>query len=209
MPGIQTLYDSGASYSIPAQYDGAVYNVAVPDCICKNVGDEFTMQSSAESLYVTFKAGSEAVIGGAFFKIEQDYSVLLDANNSEGLYICARIALGNEDGEKGSIIALTSESSIMKGNLNGSSSDDNVLVRDLLLYVVTTNSTGVVNVTDKRITYGNGGVSIKLWNNSGNKDILMFAKDDGAVFNFRVLEQSEYDALNPPTAHTMYFIKES
>ena len=40
---IQTLHDTGTDYQIPSKYDGGVYAVATPDCVCQGVGDEFTI----------------------------------------------------------------------------------------------------------------------------------------------------------------------
>ena len=145
---IQTLHDNGDAYLIPSKYDGGVYATAVSDCVCKGIGDEFTIGYSNDILAVSFNAGSQAVIGGSFFKVESLETLTLDPNTTN--YVCANIDLTNPNGYRGSFVART-ESNMKSDNLNG-----NGVSRDFLLYVVTTNSLGVSNVIDKRNIKGDG-----------------------------------------------------
>ena len=140
---IQTLHDTGIDNSITSKMDGGVYSVAVPDGIIAGIGDEFTINYQADSLNITFNAGSEAVIGGSFFKVTALESVTLVANST--IYLCANIDLSKPNSSRGSFVQRTS-SNMQSGNLNGSGTS-----RDLLLYVVTTGANGVVSVVDKRI----------------------------------------------------------
>ena len=142
---IQTLHDTGASYDIPSKYDGGVYQVATTDCIIGNVGDEFTLQYSANSLTISFAMGSEAVIGGSFFKLTSTESVTLEANTT--IYLCANIDLSRPNGETGKIVQRTA-SNMQSDNLNGTSATPS---RDLLLYIITTDVSGITSVEDKRI----------------------------------------------------------
>ena len=142
MGTIQTLHDTGTDYQITPKMDGGVYSVATPDCVISGVGDEFTLQYTSSSLDVQFTAGSEAIIGGAFFKVMALTSVTLPANST--IYLCANINLSNASGSTGSFVQRTS-TNMMSDNLNGSGTS-----RDLLLYVVTTNGSGVNSVTDRR-----------------------------------------------------------
>lgn len=142
---IQTLHDTGASYDIPSKYDGGVYQVATTDCIIGNVGDEFTLQYSANSLTISFAMGSEAVIGGSFFKLTSTESVTLEANTT--IYLCANIDLSRPNGETGKFVQRTA-SNMQSDNLNGTSATPS---RDLLLYIITTDVSGITSVEDKRI----------------------------------------------------------
>ena len=140
---IQTLHDTGVDNSITSKMDGGVYSVAVPDGIIAGIGDEFTINYQADSLNITFNAGSEAVIGGSFFKVTALESVTLVANST--IYLCANIDLSKPNSSRGSFVQRTS-SNMQSGNLNGSGTS-----RDLLLYVVTTGANGVVSVVDRRV----------------------------------------------------------
>lgn len=197
---VQTLYDSGDSYDIPATYDGAVYSTAVSDCICKGVGDEFTLHTTSGSLQVSFTAGSEAVIGGGFFKVESETSITLNANST--IYLCASINMGNANGSKGVFVQRASTAAIQKQNLNGGGSQ-----RDLLLYVVTTNASGVVSIQDKRVVKGDGtsvsGIGFTLASQ------FLTATDGTNTLAFRVMTESAYNALSTKDANTLYFVKES
>ena len=140
--GVQTLHDTGDSYTILSKYDGGVYAVAAPDCVIEGVGDEFTINYQADSLNVTFNAGSEAIIGGSFFKLTSLEAVTLVSNSQ--IYLCANIDLSRPNGQTGQFVQRTS-SNMQDDNLNGSGTS-----RDLLLYVVTTGASGVISVVDKR-----------------------------------------------------------
>lgn len=177
---IQTLHDTGSDYDIPSKYDGGVYATSVADCVCKGIGDEFTIGYSADSLNVTFNAGSQAVIGGSFFHVTALEAVTLVSNST--IYLCANIDLSKPNGSRGSFVQRTS-SNMQSDNLNGSGTS-----RDLLLYVITTGSSGVVSVQDKRVIKGDG-TSI-----SG--------------LGLMVISQADYDALAVKDSNTLYFIPE-
>ena len=176
---IQTLHDTGSSYDIPSKYDGGVYAVGVPDCVC-DVGDCFTIGYSADSLNVTFDAGSQAVIGGSFFHVKSLEAVTLVANST--IYLCANIDLSKPNGSTGSFVQRTA-SNMQSDNLNGSGTS-----RDLLLYVVQTGANGVVSVQDKRVIRGSA-TSI-----SG--------------IGIVVISQTDYDNLSVKDNNTLYFIPE-
>lgn len=191
---IQTLHDSGSSYSVLAKYDGGVYAM-LPDSVCKGIGDEFTINYTSTSLNISFNAGSEALIGGAFFKITSTEAVTLTANST--IYLCANIDLSNPNGQTGSFAQRTS-SNMQTENLNGSGTS-----RDLLLYIITTSATGVIDVQDKRVIKGNetsvSGIGITLATND-----LRFG-DGTNNFNFKVLTEAQYQALTTKDNNTLYF----
>lgn len=138
---IQTLHDTGID--IPSKYDGGVYAVATTDCVIQGVGDEFAINYSSSNLNVTFNAGSQAIIGGAFFHITSNHVVELVANST--IYLCASIDLSLPDGNRGTFKLRTS-SSMKQENING-----NGIERDLLLYILTTDANGVTSVQDRRV----------------------------------------------------------
>ena len=175
---IQTLHDTGDDYEITSQMDGGVYGTGIADCICKGIGDEFTLGYSADSLNVTFDAGSQAVIGGSFFRVMSLESVTLVANST--IYLCANIDLSKPNGTRGSFVQRTA-SNMQSGNINGSGTS-----RDLLLYVITTGANGVVSVQDKRYVRGDG-TSI-----SGLELVTC--------------TQAQYDALPTPRPSTTIYI---
>lgn len=148
---VQTLHDTGADYTVLSKYDGGVYQVATRDCVIQGVGDEFTLNSSNSSLTVSFNAGSEAVIGGSFFKITSTEYVSLTANAT--IYLCANINLSNANGMRGSFVQRTA-SNMYSENINGSG-----IQRDLLLYILTTDSNGVTTVTDRRTILSSSQIS--------------------------------------------------
>lgn len=193
---IQTLHDTGSSYDIPSKYDGGVYATGIADCVCKGIGDEFTLGYSADSLNVTFNAGSQAVIGGSFFRVESLESITLVANST--IYLCANIDLSRPNGSTGAFVQRTA-SNMQSDNINGSGTS-----RDLLLYVITTGANGVVSVQDKRVVKGDGtsisGIEIGL--SSKNLSFV----DSNTSFKFRVLTQAQYNALATKDANTLYFV---
>lgn len=174
---IQTLHDTGAEYPITPKMDGGVYGTGIADCICQGIGDEFTMQYSQNSLMVQFNAGSQAVIGGAFFKLTDLEAVTLEANST--IYLCANIDLSKPNGNTGSIVQRT-QSNMQTDNLNGTG-----ISRDILLYIITTSATGVTNVEDKRVIRGNG-LSV-----SG--------------FSMVIISEEDYEALADKEPNTLYF----
>lgn len=149
---IQTLWDTGSDYPITPSMDGGVYGTGIADCVCKGIGDEFTLNYSSDSLTVQFNAGSQCIIGGAFFKVMSLEALTLQANST--IYLCANINKSNANGVKGSFAQRTS-SNMQSQNINGTGSS-----RDLLLYVVTTSGSGVSNVSDRRVIKGDGGSAI-------------------------------------------------
>lgn len=176
---IQTLHDTGSSYPITSKMDGGVYGTGIADCVCKGIGDEFTLGYSADSLNVTFNAGSQAVIGGSFFRVMSLESVTLVANSV--VYLCMNIDLSRPNGSTGAFVQRTA-TNMKSENINGSGTS-----RDLLLYVIQTGANGVISVQDKRVIKGDG-TSI-----SGLELV--------------VCTQAEYDALpTPRPATTVYII---
>lgn len=160
---IQTLHDTGTDYQITPKIDGGVYGTGIADAVCAGIGDEFTLQYSPNSLTVQFNAGSQAVIGGAFFKVMSLETITLVANST--VYLVANINLSNPNGQTGSFQQRTS-SNMQHDNLNGSGSS-----RDLLLYVITTSASGVTNVQDSRYIKGDGGSTIGDLD-TGNLEII-------------------------------------
>lgn len=173
---IQTLHDTGDSYPITPKMDGGVYGTGIIDCVCKGIGDEFELQYSNNSLSVQFNSGSQAVIGGAFFRVMSLEAITLVANST--IYLCANIDLSNPNGSTGSFVQRTA-SNMQTDNINGTGTS-----RDLLLYVITTTASGVASVEDRRVITGDGfGIN---------------------GYNFVVLSEADYEALTP-VANTFYF----
>ena len=195
MGTIQTLHDTDP-YEVTPKMDGGVYATGISDAVCKGIGDEFTLNYSSSSLDVQFNAGSQAVIGGAYFKVTGQTTVTLASNAT--IYLCANINLGNANGSTGSFAQRTS-SNMKSENLNGSGQS-----RDLFLYVVTTNANGVTSVQDKRLIKGDGtslsGVSITM----GSKQVNF--SDISNTLKLRVMTTSAYNSLSSKDANTLYFI---
>lgn len=179
MGNIQTLHDTGTSYDITPKMDGGTYQ-RFKDGICAGIGDEFAISYSNSSLNIQFNAGSQALIGGAFFKVMALEAITLVANAT--IYLCANIDLSRANGSTGAFVQRTS-SNMQSDNLNGSGTS-----RDLLLYVITTNASGVTKVTDKRVILGNE------------------SSIDG--YSISVISESGYSALGTKDSNTLYFIYE-
>lgn len=175
---IQTLHDTGETYDIPSKFDGGVYATGISDCVCKGIGSEFTLGYSADSLNVTFEAGSQAVIGGSFFRVTSLEAITLVANST--IYLCANIDLSKPNGSHGSFVQRTS-ANMQSDNINGNGTS-----RDLLLYVITTGANGVISVSDKRVIKGNG-LSI-----SG--------------LEVMPISQTDFDALTTKDPNTIYVV---
>ena len=158
---IRTLKDTGAEYPISSNIDGAVYAVATQDCVIGGIGDEFAVTTSINSLNLTFKKGSIAVLCGNAFWLTDDVEVALPANST--IYLCLRIDTSKPNGQKGSFECLT-EAGITKDNIN------NEGVRDLAIYKITTSSNGVTSCEDKRIIMNSGSYATKTYvdNEIGN-----------------------------------------
>lgn len=141
MSNIRTMKDTGSDYPITSSIDGAVYSLISADCVIADMGDEFEMSYNTSSLTATFATGSEALIGGNSYWLTGAVQITLPSNST--FYVCLRIDTSKSNGSTGSIECLT-ESAIKKGNINEGG------VRDLVLYKVTTGSSGVTSVTDQR-----------------------------------------------------------
>ena len=174
---IQSLHDTGDSYPITPKMDGGTYGTGIADCVCEGIGDEMTIQYSNSSLNVSFNAGSQAIIGGAFFRVMSLEAITLVANST--IYLCANIDLSKPNGSTGSFVQRTA-SNMQSDNLNGSGSS-----RDLLLYIVRTNAAGVTSVEDKRKIRGDG-TSVN-------------------GYDFVVISESDYEALVSKDAGTIYY----
>ena len=177
---IQTLHDTGPTYPIKSKMDGGVYATSTPDCVIKGVGDEFTLTYASDSLNVSFRPGSQCVIGGSFFRITGDESITLPANAT--IYLCANIDLSRPNGQIGQF-ALRTSSNMRTDNINGSGTS-----RDLLLYVIVTGGNGVTQVQDRRVVRGDG-LAI-------------------GGYSIAVMSQSQYDALVTKDPNTLYHIYE-
>jgi len=176
---IQTLHDTGEENDITSKMDGGVYGSAISDCVCKGIGDEFAITYASDTLNVSFNPGSQAIIGGSFFKVKSIESVTLSPNST--IYLCANIDLSKTNGSRGSFVQRTA-SNMKSENINGSGSS-----RDLLLYVITTGANGVVTVSDRRVVKGDGASAL-------------------GGYAIKVLPQAEYDALSPKDPNTLYFV---
>ena len=192
---IQTLYDTGSDKLVTSKMDGAVYDIACGgDCVCGGVGDEFTLNYNASSLDVTFNSGSQAIIGGGFFKVTEIESVTLPESST--IYLCARIDNSKASGSTGSIVSLT-QSQMKSENLNGGGT-----VRDMLLYIVETSASGVTQVTNKKV--------IKTNSATGDLDTRISALETKVGnYSLWVGTQTEYDAITTKDANTIYHILES
>lgn len=151
---IRTLKDTGAEYPISSNVDGAVYAIATQDCIVGGMGDEFAVTTSINSLNLTFKKGSIAVLCGNAFWLTDDVEVTLPANST--IFLCLRIDTAKPNGQKGSFECLT-EAGIKKDNIN------NEGVRDLTIYKITTSSNGVTACEDKRVIISSVSYATKAY----------------------------------------------
>lgn len=131
--------------SISAKFDGALRSTYAnaQDYIVDDIGNEFSMTTSASSLQVTVGTGVANICGRGFMA-EESNSITLQANATS--YLCLRIDLTATQGSEGQLYANTS-SSIANDNLN----NNNNGIHDLLLGVITTDSNGVANVVDSRV----------------------------------------------------------
>lgn len=151
---IRTLKDTGAEYPISSNVDGAVYAIATQDCIVGGMGDEFAVITSINSLNLTFKKGSIAVLCGNAFWLTDDVEVTLPANST--IFLCLRIDTAKPNGQKGSFECLT-EAGIKKDNIN------NEGIRDLAIYKITTSSNGVTACEDKRVIISSVSYATKAY----------------------------------------------
>lgn len=163
MGAIRTLKDNGSSYTITSSVDGAVYSLICADCIIGGLGDMFDISYRTSSLNVSFAKGSQALIGGNAFWLEDSVDITLPSNST--IYLCLRIDPTKPSGQTGSFECLT-ESSIESGNVNVGA------VRDLLIYTITTSGSGISNIDDNRVVYygGEATVSLKAFNDYKTKN---------------------------------------
>lgn len=138
----QCLYDEGVDNKVKTIFDGAVYSLIAEDCVLGGTYNEFNENHTSSSLTMTIATGF-GFIGGGFFALEDAVEVEIEPNSSN-LYVVARIDKTKPNGQKASIELIT-EVQIKKENLNGSGS-----IRDLLLYKVSTDASGVSSVVDLR-----------------------------------------------------------
>lgn len=159
---VQTLYDTGSSYEVEAVYDGAVYQTITEDCVIADIGDEFELNYSSSSLEISFAAGSQAIIDGAFFRTTSQTAVTLNANST--IYLTARIDKSLANGSRGEFHQCTS------ANMKSERLNDSGNQRDMLLYIIVTGASGVTSVTDRRnIVSGSSNSKIKVTkDSSGN-----------------------------------------
>ena len=196
---IQTMHDVGDDYQVTPKMDGGLYASGITDCVCKGVGDEFTLVRSDNSLQVSFNAGSQAVIGGSFFKVTSSTSITLTANAT--IYLCANIDLSKPNGYRGSFVERTS-ANMTTDNLNGSG-----VSRDLLLYVIKTGANSITSVEDKRLIKGDGTALSGIGITMGSKEInFIDSSSNGYKIKFRVMTTSSYNSLSSKDPDTLYFI---
>lgn len=177
---IQTLHDVGEEHKVSPKMDGGIYQ-RFKDCVCAGIGDEMTISYNVNSLVVQFNAGSQAVIGGAYFRVMELEAITLEANSV--IYLCANIDLSRPNGSTGAFVQRTS-SNMQSDNLNGNGTS-----RDLLLYVITTGASGVTDVQDRRVILGN--------ENSING------------YAIQLISEADYEALDPKDPNTIYYTFEA
>lgn len=140
---VRTLKDTGSDYPIPQRIDASVYSLISEDCIIKGLGDEFATTFSTSSLIVTFTSGSQAIIDGNAFWLPTEEKITLPSNSK--FNVCLRIDTSQPNGSTGSIVCLTDEE-LKSDKIN----NQNSAIRDLPIYIVTTDSNGVTASIDKR-----------------------------------------------------------
>lgn len=150
MGAIRTLKDGGSNYTISSNVDGAVYSLIGPDCIIGGMGNEFELTYLSSSLNVSFEKGSQAIIDGNAFWLKDSVDLTLPDNAT--IYLCARIDSTKPNGQTGSFECLTADA-MEKGHVNNGGK------RDLLLYVITTGSSNITSISDKRNIVENSSAS--------------------------------------------------
>lgn len=157
------LYDEGSLYKVESFYDGAVYDGICFDCVKGGTFNEFNEGHTATSLTMQIASGL-GIVCGAFAVFDNATQVELQASTSD-LYIVARIDKTRPNGSKAQIEVKT-EVQLKQENLNGSGN-----IRDLLLYKVSTDASGVISVVDLRLIKGET-LYIKSLNISGTPEAL-------------------------------------
>lgn len=150
MGAIRTLKDGGSNYTISSNVDGAVYSLIGPDCVIGGMGNEFELTYLSSSLNVSFEKGSQAIIDGNAFWLKDSVDLTLPDNAT--IYLCARIDSTKPNGQTGSFECLTADG-MEKGHVNNGGK------RDLLLYVITTGSSNITSISDKRNIVENSSAS--------------------------------------------------
>lgn len=179
---VQTIYDIGKD--ITPEMDGALYSLAVPDCVCSGVGDSFKANTSSSNNNIVFSAGSEAIIGGSFFKMMNPYTINMQPYAGSTVNIYAKIDKTAAVGSKGTFSVKATSVDPEVENLNATGQ-----IREMLLYTVTVDGSGhPTTVTDKRVLKTNT-----------SEDVIKFVYCS---------TKAKYDAINPKDSNTYYFIKE-
>jgi hypothetical protein len=179
MGNIQTMWDTGDDYQITPAMDGGTYQ-RFRDGICGGIGDEFALTYSSSSLSVQIADNNQCIIGGAFFRTTALNVIQLQPNATT--YLCANIDKTRSNGSRGDFVQRTS-SNMQTDNLNNSMG----VSRDLLLYIITTNGSGVTAVDDKRVILGN--------------------ENSISGYSISVLSEEDYEAITPDR-NTIYYIFE-
>lgn len=146
---IIVMNDNGLE-DITAKMDGAMHNLTLDDSdiVVGGIGNEFALSYSASSLNVSIGKGL-AIIGGRYFFVDEATPFSLSAN-STSLLKC-KIDLSQPAGSEGSF---STGGAVAKSDLN-----DTGTVREMALFSVTTNSTGVSGVVEMRNIKSNLGVT--------------------------------------------------
>lgn len=135
------MADNGVSIS--ASQDGAIYNVFAgnQNFIIQDIGDEFALTTQTDSLIIEVGSG-EALLSGRHLTADAPNTLTIPANTKS--YLCLEIDLTQTQGNEGTLKALT-EAQIKNDNLNAGGT-----VCDLLLYVIETDTNGVIKTQDRR-----------------------------------------------------------
>ena len=151
---IQTLYDIGID--ITPEMDGGVYGAAVSDCVCKGIGNDFQAITEENVATIAFAKDSQAIIGGSFFRLLDRCVIDLSNHRSETFNLYAKIDKGNTSGPRGTFSIRSTSETPANDNLNNTEGG----VREMLLYTITTNESGVpTSVVDKRTMKENGAAA--------------------------------------------------
>lgn len=172
---IQTLLDTNTN--IPYDYDGATYS-AIPDHVVAGCGDDFAINYSASSLSISFNAGSKGVVGGAFFVVKEQESLVLPSNST--IYVCCEIDNSRSSGDTGRFVALT-QAEIKHDILYGSGT-----IHDMPLYIVTTGANGVLSVVDIRIRATEQ--HIQVYKTQAEYDVLPTQLKENELIDFNIFE---------------------
>lgn len=138
----QCRFDLGETYgTITPSYDAASNATQFADCVL-DAGDKFALNYTQSSLLVSFSSGCLAKVGGSFWALKESASITLPQNQT--IYICLTIDKSQQDGSKADI-TFKSLAQIQRGVIYAGGT-----VRDVPIYKVTTNATGVSGIEDLR-----------------------------------------------------------